>query len=176
MNQPATRIKAQGSVSRDFTPDEFRAVMGRFITGVTVVTLLGADGPHGTTVNSFSSVSLDPPMVLICLRRDAFTARALATSGHFAVNILAEQQLALGRLFASRSRPSGAAAFAAIPHRAGVMGVPLLEGSVAHIECVSVGHLGAGDHTIFMGEVVALAAHEGIDPLAFHRGKFLAVS
>jgi len=175
MNRPAERIEPR-SVSRDFTPDEFRAVMGRFITGVTVVTLLAPDGPHGTTVNSFSSVSLDPPMVLICLRRDARTALALENSGHFAVNILAQHQQALGRLFATMSRPSGSAAFADIAHRTGVTGVPLLDGSVAHIECVAAGRLRAGDHTIFMGEVVAVAAHEDIGPLAFHRGKFLAVS
>ena len=175
MSQPAEWSAPQSS-GRDFSPDEFRAVMGRFITGVTVVTLLGADGPHGTTVNSFSSVSLDPPMVLICLRRDARTARALENSEHFAVNILAQHQLTLGRLFASRSRPSGTAAFADIAHRTGVTGVPLLDGSVAHIECVSAGRLRAGDHTIFMGEVVAVAAPEDTGPLAFHRGQFLAVT
>ena len=175
MTQPAERVEPP-SVGRDFTPEEFRAVMGRFITGVTVVTLQAPDGPHGTTVNSFSSVSLDPPMVLICLRRGARTAHALEYSGHFAVNILAQHQQSLGRLFATRSRPSGSAAFAHIAHRTGVTGVPLLDGSVAHIECVSAGRLRAGDHIIFMGEVVAVAAHEDIGPLAFHRGKFLAVS
>ncbi|MET0864089.1 MAG: flavin reductase family protein [Nakamurella sp.] len=163
-------------LDRCFSAADFRSVMGQFITGVTVVTLLGPHGPHGTTVNSFSSLSLDPPLVLICLRKDAFTARALADSSHFGVSILGSSQHGLGRHFASTSRPSGASAFSGVDHHAGQTGVPLLDGAVAHLECAAVQFLDAGDHTIFIGEVIALNADPDNGPLAFHRGRFVSVA
>jgi flavin reductase (DIM6/NTAB) family NADH-FMN oxidoreductase RutF len=156
--------------------DDFRAVMSQFVTGVTVVTISCADGPHGTTVNAFTSLSLNPPMVLVCLRGDGRSAATLQRSGYFGVSILGHEQLPVGRLFATGGRPSGEAGFADVPHRMGVTGVPLLDGAVAHIECQVSERIIAGDHVVFLGQVLEVATGTAGEPLAFHRGRFLSVA
>jgi flavin reductase (DIM6/NTAB) family NADH-FMN oxidoreductase RutF len=159
-----------------FTSEEFRSVMGRFATGVTVVTVQGDEGPHGTTVNAFTALSLDPPLVLLCLDHGTRSARLLERSPCFGVNILGHEQLQLGRFFASEGRATGHAAFAGISHRTGVTGALLLDGSVGHLECHLVGTFKAGDHTIYVGEVVEVAAGTDTEALVFHRGRFLPVT
>lgn len=160
----------------DFGPSEFRNVMGRFVTGVTVVTVHDRQGPHGVTVNSFTSLSLEPPMILVCLRRTGRSAAALRRSARFGVSILGADQEQLGRFFARAERPSGPDAFAQVPHRTGEGGVPLIEGAAAQLECLVRQRIGAGDHLMYVGEVVALQVDGGVNSLAFHRGRFLSVA
>lgn len=155
---------------------EFRSVMGRFVTGVTVVTVLDRTGPHGITVNSFTSLSLDPPMIMVCLRRAGRGAAVLRRSAHFGVSILGAHQEPLGRLFARADRPAGAAAFDDVPHRTGIGGVPLIDGAAAQLECRVHQRIRAGDHLMCLAEVVGLHVDSAVDALAFHRGRFLAVA
>jgi len=159
-----------------FDPADFRAVLGRFVTGVTVVTVRDRQGPHGVTVNSFTSLSLDPPMILVCLRRTGRSAATLRRSAHFGVSILGAEQEDLGRFFARADRPSGAGAFDDVPHRAGIDGVPLIQGAAAQLECRVRQRIRAGDHLMYVGEVVGLHVDGAVDSLAFHRGRFLSVA
>ncbi|MDT3395873.1 flavin reductase family protein [Streptomyces sp. B1866] len=159
-------------------PQQFRHVMGQFVTGVTVVTACAEDGPHGTTVNSFTSLSLDPPLVMISLGAASRTAAVVAAAGAFTVNILSRGQAELGARFAAKGRPSGHAAFARVPHRPGGNGAPVLTGALAHLECRTEQRIPAGDHVLFVARVVDLAAASeaaGDGPLAFHQGRFLTL-
>jgi flavin reductase (DIM6/NTAB) family NADH-FMN oxidoreductase RutF len=155
---------------------EFRAVMGRFVTGVTVVTTLDDRGPHGVTVNSFTSLSLDPPMIAVCLCRRGRGAAALRRSRHFGVSILGADQEELGRHFAHPDRPSGPDAFHQVAHRVGLGGIPLIAGAAAHLECRTRQRVRAGDHVMYVGEVIGLHVDGDVDSLAFHRGRFLSVA
>jgi flavin reductase (DIM6/NTAB) family NADH-FMN oxidoreductase RutF len=155
---------------------EFRTVMGRFVTGVTVVTVRDGQGPHGVTVNSFTSLSLEPPMILVCLRRTGRSAAALRRSEHFGVSILGAEQEPLGRFFARTDRPSGSDAFDRVAHRTGIGGVPLIDGAAAQLECQVRQRIRAGDHLMYVGEVVGLQVDGDVDSLAFHRGRFLSVA
>ncbi len=167
---------AEAAAAEAFNATEFRTVMGRFVTGVTVVTLRDRLGPHGATVNSFTSLSLDPPMILVCLRGRGRSAAALRRSEHFGVSILGADQEELGRFFARSDRPGGADAFARIPHRIGSGGVPLIVGAAAQLECQVRQRIRAGDHVMCVGEVLGVRVDGEVDSLAFHRGRFLAVA
>jgi flavin reductase (DIM6/NTAB) family NADH-FMN oxidoreductase RutF len=153
-----------------------RQIMSRFVTGVTVVTISGPEGPHGTTVNSFTSVSLDPALVLVCLKNDSSTARLIEQVGSYAINILSHAQQDLGTHFARGDRYGKAGIFEQISQPSDVTGSPLLDGAVAHIDCRLSDVLPGGDHTIFIGEVVDLAEGADHTPLAFHRGQFLRLA
>ncbi|MDX6741613.1 flavin reductase family protein [Actinocorallia sp. A-T 12471] len=151
-------------------PRTLRRAFGAFATGVTVITT-GGKTPHGMTANSFASVSLDPPLVLVCIGRDAIMHHCLDAS--FGVSVLAAGQEALARHFADRRRPLGAAQFEGIGHRLGTRtGVPLLGGAVAHFECELWRTYDGGDHTIFLGRVLDLARSEDGDALVFVDGGF----
>jgi flavin reductase (DIM6/NTAB) family NADH-FMN oxidoreductase RutF len=150
--------------------------MGRFVTGVTVVTVRDRTGPHGVTVNSFTSLSLDPAMIMVCLRRAGRGADLLRRTAHFGVSILGADQEPLGRFFARAGRPAGPGAFDDVPHRSGIDGVPLIEGAAAQLECRVRQRIRAGDHLMYVGEVVGLHVNGAVDSLAFHRGRFLAVA
>jgi flavin reductase (DIM6/NTAB) family NADH-FMN oxidoreductase RutF len=151
--------------TRNTTPDgapqtSLREVMAQFATGVTVLTAGGEHG-HGMTANAFTSVSLDPPLVLCCVARTARMHRAIRSAGSFAVSILGGGQLALARYFADRRRPSGPAQFESVGWVAGRWtGAPLLSGALAWLECALVESYDGGDHTIFLGSV--LDAHRGV--------------
>ena len=145
-------------------PHRFRSVMGRFATGVTVVSTAHGGGVHAMTANGFLSVSLDPPLVLISLGRCRM-AQLLPTTARFGISVLAEDQRALSRHFAGRPQAD------AVPRFEEVNGVPLLAGSVAHIGCRVVDTHPAGDHTLFVGEVEHLAQFEA-RPLVFHSGAY----
>ncbi|WP_370185034.1 flavin reductase family protein [Rhodococcus wratislaviensis] len=154
---------------RQVSPDTLRKVVGRFTTGVTVVTALDTNGgPAGCTVSAFASLSLDPPLVLVCIdsRRPMHTN--LLRSNGFAVNILAAGQEALALGFA---RPS-ADKFAGVGYRPGRHGVPLLHGAVAQLECDLAGTYAGGDHTIVLGRV-AVAREVPGEPLVYGEGRFL---
>lgn len=148
--------------------DEFRIALSRFVSGVTVVTSLGKDNrPAGITVSAFSSVSLEPPLVLACIDKRASLHDYLGEGRHFAVNILAEDQEHLSRRFASKDQDR----FDDRGYREGVTGAPLLEGAIAHIECRVVHAYPGGDHTIIVGEVEAASVAEH-KPLAYYRGRY----
>ncbi|WP_425247268.1 flavin reductase family protein [Streptomyces sp. NEAU-NA10] len=149
-----------------------RRAFGSFATGVTVVTAGGAS-PRGMTANSFTSVSLDPALVLLCVGRDAGMYRSLAEAGTFAVSVLAAGQEDVARYFASSSRPAGARQFDAVDWLPGRSGdAPLIAGAAAHFECEKWRTYDGGDHAVFLGRVLALDEAPEHEPLVFHRGRF----
>ena len=159
--------------STQFTSEQLRRALGAFATGVTVVTTGGPAGVYGVTANSFTSVSLEPPLVLVCLRRRSPGRALIAANGAFAINVLTAEQEQLGRSFASSDRECGAGMFEGVEHRRGSTGSPILAGA-AHLECRLAGVHAAGDHVIVVGHVLALAVDPGATPLLFHAGRFLA--
>ena len=147
---------------------ELRNALGQFATGVTVITTQAVDGrPVGVTANSFSSLSLEPPLVLWCLARDATSLPVFRDCTHFGVNVLSSGQHHLSRLFAT----SGADKFGGTEVRDGPSGVPLVEGSLAHFVCRNVRQIDAGDHVIVIGEVEHFETFDG-EPLVFHSGSY----
>lgn len=156
-------------------PRRLRAAFGRFATGVAVVTAAAPDGtPVGMTVNSFTSVSLDPPMVLFCVGRRSRLHPVFAGADAFAVNVLREGQLALCRRFAS----PGFDRFDSIEPREGSTGVPLLPSALAVFECVEPRTVPAGDHDVIIGRVAALetAPDDHAEPLVFFGGGYRFLS
>ena len=146
-----------------------RRVLGRFATGVTVVTTGSVDDPHGMTVNSFTSVSLDPPLVLICVDHRRASHERIRRAGRFAVSVLSAEQQPLSEYFA---RQRAALADGALKLFAGRTGLPLIEGALAHLECRVVATFPGGDHSIFVGEVEHAAVGEGGSPLIFFEGRY----
>jgi flavin reductase (DIM6/NTAB) family NADH-FMN oxidoreductase RutF len=147
---------------------ELRTALGQFATGVTVITARDGDGrPVGLTANSFTSLSLEPPLVLWCLGRRAMSLPAFRGCGWFGVNVLASHQHHLSRLFAT----AGADKFAGTEVKEGPSGVPLLAGALAHFVCRNVRQIEAGDHVIMIGEVEHYETHDG-EPLVFHSGSY----
>ncbi len=148
-------------------PGQLRRVCGLFVTGVTVITT-GVEGREvGTTVNSFTSVSLDPPLVLFCLHKQSRLHESLRETGGFAVNFLAAHQESLARSFAGKR----AAAFDEVAHHRSAEGVPVLSEALAHLMCRTVDEYPGGDHTIILGEVVEIGIPEPRkDPLIFFEG------
>lgn len=147
---------------------EFRRVMGHFASGVTVVTVCREGTCHGITVSSFCSLSLEPPLVLICIDRRYSSHEKIQQSEVFAINILAEDGEWLSRHFASREADK----FAKVGYRTGESGAPLLNDALASIECRLVEQLPGGDHTIFVGEVLAMAAQDNKRPLLYFRSGY----
>lgn len=153
------------------SPKVLRDVMGNFATGITVLTAAG-DHCHGMTANAFSSVSLEPPMVLCCIARTAQMHEAILRTRHFGVSVLSAEQEHLARYFASKDRPRGKAQFDQVewfPARRS--GAPLLAGSLAWLECELAEVYHGGDHSIFLGTVLDAARRSG-DALLFFGGGF----
>ena len=148
-----------------------RSVLGRFATGVTVVTTWDGARPAGMTANAFTSVSLDPPLVLVSVDRRAATCERIVASGAFAVNVLSEVQESLALRFAGRHRDM-ADPFADVPCRRGATGAPLLDGVVAWIDCRLHATYDGGDHTLFVGRIEASEADPTRAPLLFYGGAF----
>lgn len=147
----------------------FRAALGMFATGVTIVTARGADGALvGLTANSFNSVSLNPPLVLWSLAQRAGSMPVFARGSHYAINILAAEQKALAERFAMRDIDR----FAGVAWREGAGGAPVLEGVAAVFECANRSQYEEGDHIIFVGEVERCEARRGAQPLIFHGGRY----
>lgn len=149
-------------------PGDFRRVLGHLPTGVTIVTAAPDGHPAGMTIGSFFSVSLDPPLVGFCAGKGSTSWPLIAPAGCFTVNILGAQQAGLSNHFAS----SAADRFEEVAWRPGRTGSPLLEGVVAHIECLTEQTVDAGDHWIIIGRVVDLAVDGGGDPLVFLGGTY----
>ena len=155
-----------------FTGPEFRAALGAFATGVTVITTRGEDHLFGMTANAFSSVSLEPPLVLVCVISGTEGARVIEQNGIFAVNMLGAAQEAISRYFSSKERPRGLDAFREVEHRVAATGAPILEGTTGFLDCKVHATHEAGDHLIFIGEVLALGSYSDVKPLLFAGGKY----
>jgi flavin reductase (DIM6/NTAB) family NADH-FMN oxidoreductase RutF len=150
------------------TSDEFRHACGRFATGVTIATVLDADGlPHGLTVNSFTSVSLSPPLISICLGHAVTVIDSFRESKYFGINVLADNQQALSDRFARKGQDR----FEGLEWVRGENGVPLLPGVLAAIECVQRHRFSAGAHDIFIGEMVGSKVAEG-EPLLYFASRY----
>ena len=148
---------------------EFRTALGCFTTGVTVITALGPRGELlGNTVNSFSSVSLEPPLILWCMGRHALSLKGYLSTDHFAVNILAADQQALSTCFAK----AGAEKWTNVGYDTWSTGSPIIVGAMAVFECKTRHTFMGGDHVIFVGEVLTAAYDKTREPLVFLQGKY----
>ncbi len=146
----------------------FRDVLGRFCTGVTVVTSTSGGRPVGMTCQSFSSVSLDPPLVLFCPAKTSRAWPLIQRAGFFCVNLLAHDQLELSNGFARK----GADKFAGVPWRPSATGAPLLEGVLGWVDCTVYAVHEAGDHYVVIGRVMDLGVEEAPHPLLFYQGRY----
>jgi flavin reductase (DIM6/NTAB) family NADH-FMN oxidoreductase RutF len=165
MTEPATT----GEYRTGHDPRTLRDALGCFATGVTVVTCVDGDGrPFGLTANSFTSVSLDPPLLLVCIARNATSARALIAARHFAVNVLQTRQQPASIRFSTRDEDR----FGATPWSEGELGAPILQDSLGVFECASHAVHEGGDHHILVGEVVKASFDAGLDPLLYFRGRY----
>jgi 3-hydroxy-9,10-secoandrosta-1,3,5(10)-triene-9,17-dione monooxygenase reductase component len=146
----------------------YRTVLGHFATGVTIVTALDGDEPVGMACNSFTSVSLDPPLVLFCAAKNSSTWPQMQRAQRFAVNVLDEDAEAVCRIFATK----GVDRFEGVTHHRAATGAPILADALAYIDCETEVEHDAGDHVIVVGRVVELGyASEG-KPLLFYRGGY----
>ncbi len=162
---PATRRRLSAQAG-------LREVMGQFATGVTVLTA-GGERAHGMTANAVTSVSLEPPMVLCCVSRAARMHEAIVTAGSYAVTVLASDQKELAKYFADWRRPAGLAQFDSVDWTAGPQtGAPLLGGALAWLECELAEVYEGGDHSIFLGKVVASSRGTAQDSLVFYGGGY----
>jgi flavin reductase (DIM6/NTAB) family NADH-FMN oxidoreductase RutF len=149
-----------------------RSVLGHFATGIIVVAA-GRETPCGMTANAFTSVSLDPPLILVCINRTASMYKAVLDCGHFTVSVLSAGQEHLARYFADYTRPRGAEEFGAVEWSPGPWsGAPVLKGSLAWLDCELTTSYAGGDHEIFLGSVVASGFSPSCDALVFYRGGF----
>ncbi len=156
------------SATRALDPREYRDVLGTFTTGVTIVTATGADGVKvGVTANSFTSVSLDPPLVLWSLARTSQSLRAFDSSSHWAVHILSQEQEALSGRFARRGEDK----FLGVDTQGGLGGAPLLAQCTARLQCRTAHRYDGGDHVIYVGEVMQLERSE-LPPLVYQSGAY----
>jgi flavin reductase (DIM6/NTAB) family NADH-FMN oxidoreductase RutF len=158
-----------------FSSTDFRTALGTFPTGVTVITTRSAADAYGLTANAFSSLSLDPPLVLVCVISGTEGSERIQRNGVFAVNILSSEQEPISRYFASRDRPRGQEAFSEVSHGSAVTGSPILDGVAGYLDCRLAAAHEAGDHIIFVGEVMALAVDPERPPLVFHQGRYCFV-
>lgn len=154
--------------------DEYRRVVGHFATGVTVVTAFAEDRQWGMTANSFTSVSLDPVLVLVAVERRARFHDAVVAAGSFGVNVLAADQEDVSRWFAWRGRPQDEEEAARWPHVVGpATGSALFTGALATLECTTYATYPGGDHTLVVGEVVGLdTPRPDAEPLLYFRGTY----
>ena len=156
-------------MSHPFDARDFRHALGMFPTGVAVVTTRAPSGAFvGLTINSFSSLSLDPPLVLWSLNVRSPSAGVFERATHFAVNILCDAQVEISKRFASQVPNK----FAEIDVDAGLGDVPLIRGCAAHIECRAHAQHDGGDHLLFIGHVERYAYDRGLRPLVFHGGRY----
>lgn len=157
------------SVSPFIQSSDLRAFAGHFATGVAVVTTRDADGGcFGLTMNAVTSLSLNPPLLLICLDNNSSTLEALNESNHFCLHFLAADQQDISSLFSKKLEDK----FAALSYRFGELGSPILSGVVAASECEVVSKYPGGDHTIIVGSVKAVTVNGG-EPLLYHRGQYV---
>ena len=149
-------------------PRTLRDALGCFATGVTVVTCLSDGVPAGLTVNSFTSVSLDPPLLLVCIAKRAASAAALTAASHFAINVLQTGQQPASIRFATRDEDR----FETTKWACGEAGAPILEESLGVFECERFAVYDGGDHHILVGKVVKASFDASLDPLLYFRGRY----
>jgi flavin reductase (DIM6/NTAB) family NADH-FMN oxidoreductase RutF len=159
-------VMAQTFVPGPETARAFRDALGRFATGVTVVTCATADGPLGFTANSFASLSLDPPLVLWSPAKASRRYAPFVEAAHFAIHVLGAEQGGMGAGFARDGT-----AFGAVPWGLNAEGVPVIDGTLARFECARAALHDAGDHTIVVGQVLRASFREG-EPLVFSSGRY----
>ncbi|RKS78743.1 flavin reductase (DIM6/NTAB) family NADH-FMN oxidoreductase RutF [Actinomadura pelletieri DSM 43383] len=164
---PSADLVDTADMTAAIDPLTMRRAMGRFATGVAVVTTSVDGTPHGMTVNSLTSVSLDPPLLLVCLTTGARSTDAVVRAGRFAVSILSARQEQLALRFARRGEDH----FAGLEVTHGRHEVPVIPDAFAHLECDVERHFTAGDHVVVIGQVRSICEREG-EPLGFLRGKF----
>lgn len=149
------------------TDADFKHAMSHFASGVTIVTTEHDGKPFGMTVSSFASLSLHPPLVLVCVEKSLKTHDAIVAAGRFGVSILSAEQSDVSNRFASRSDDK----FAGIAVDRGALGLPLIGGALTSLECHLHAQLAGGDHTIFVGEVASVRTREGA-PLLYFRAAY----
>jgi 3-hydroxy-9,10-secoandrosta-1,3,5(10)-triene-9,17-dione monooxygenase reductase component len=155
---------------------DLRTAMGHFATGVTVVTALDGVRPQGITVNALASVSLEPALVLIALDRKRFIVPTIDASGRYAVNILAEDQQWLSDCFAGANVSPNRDEFCGAAWHAGPLGLPLLEGAIASLECVVEDVVPVGDHRLYVARVESCVETDAAaPPLLYHRRRYLRI-
>jgi flavin reductase (DIM6/NTAB) family NADH-FMN oxidoreductase RutF len=162
----AKNVKESNTMSIGQT--EFRQALGHFASGVTVITTQHQGQLHGTTVSSFCSLSLRPPLILVSIDLSATIHDLIVESEIFTVNILAEHAESLSQHFAKRIPDK----FSTVPYRLGQLGAPILEDALASLECHLVSRYPGGDHSIFIGEVVSASTHSHRQPLLYFRSKY----
>ncbi len=168
-NQAASPAKDYFPAPEAPNVQSLRAALGRFATGVTIVTAKAANGRMvGLTANSFNSVSLNPPLVLWSLSRSAASMATFAEGSHYAINVLGAHQRELAERFAAK----GVDRWQGVRYHEGASGAPLLEGTVAVFECFNRSRYDEGDHVIFVGEVERCAHRTHVPPLLYHGGRF----
>jgi flavin reductase (DIM6/NTAB) family NADH-FMN oxidoreductase RutF len=151
--------------------DTFKKALGAFCSGVTIVTFNSRGAIHGLTVSAFSSLSLDPPLILVCIKKDGLSHSLLVETRHLAVNILSRDQVELCTRFANPDL-SSEERFEAVPFRLSQNGAPIFDGVVASLDCRITDNLDGGDHTIFVGEVQETEVDEEREPLVYYKGVF----
>jgi len=153
------------------TNEEFRSALSRFASGVSVVTTRDVDGKlHGITVSAFSSVSLDPPLILVCIERSAGSHHVFQESGVFVVNILSSEQRHLSERFASQLPER----FDGVEMTLNIDGIPILANCLANLECRVKLTADGGDHSVFIGEVESASVNDG-DPLIYFRSDYRSI-
>ncbi len=174
LDEPVSCGELSTEITTDISTGAFRDAMGHFATGVTVVTSVGADGaPVGTTASAVSSLSLDPPLVLVCFDRGSHTLAAVQAHGAFVINVLAAPQRHLSANFARRGL---AAAWDGVRHRRGPTGSPRLEDTLAALECTVEYQLPGGDHEIVVGRVREVeTSRQPSPPLLYWRGGYASL-
>ncbi len=154
------------------TRDDFRRTMGLFATGVTIITTRHGEHLHGMTANAVTSLSLDPMLVLVCVDKTADSHDILLKAGFFAVNILARDQEELAVALATKKGDSWTHGLDDVPTHTAATGAPILDGSLAYLDCKTLTEHHGGDHTIFIGEVLEAKDLSDGEPLLFYSGKF----
>ena len=175
MTQTATLAPVAETGPTTLTAGDFRRACGQFATGVTIVTVRDGDGARGMTANSFTSVSLDPPLVLVSIDRRNRTHRLLEIGARFAVSVLAEEHRPWSDRFAGR-HGDVQGQFEDIPHRLTPDGLPIVDGALASFVCRVVAVHPAGDHSLFIGQVESISADPGAPPLLFFGGAYRELS
>ena len=153
------------------SPELFRNTLAKFCTGVTIVTTKNQEGMHGLTVNAFTSVSLDPPLILVCIQKNGLSHSTLFECETFVVNILSIEQKELSDRFANPALDSEER-FRDLSFRVSENGVPILADNLGHLECRVVNQFEGGDHTIFIGQVENGDFSEGKQPLLFYESRY----
>ena len=153
------------------SPELFRNTLAKFCTGVTIVTTKNQEGMHGLTVNAFTSVSLDPPLILVCIQKNGLSHSTLSECEAFVVNILSEEQKELSDRFANPALDSEER-FQDLSFRVSENGIPILAGNLGHLECRVVNQFKGGDHTIFVSQVENAGFSEEKRPLLFYESRY----